>query len=95
MTPLQPDAFVRARTDVPATDLDGETVLLNLDSGQYHAFNPCAGRIWQLLQEGCTVGELIDRLQREFEVDAATCRADVIGFLEALQERDLLSVEAP
>jgi hypothetical protein len=34
----------------------------------------------------------VDRLRAEYDVDEATCRADVLAFLEELRREELLEV---
>ena len=38
--------------DVVSRDLEGEAVILNLDSGTYFGLDRVGTRIWSLLQEG-------------------------------------------
>src|SRR3990170_1998979 len=50
-----------------------ETVVLNLETGQYHGLNPTAGTILEMLGSGMTVVEVADRLAEK------TACADVFG----------------
>ena len=49
-------------SDVIVTELDGEAVLLNLDTKLYFSLNATGVRIWKLLAEGLTLGQIGDRL---------------------------------
>jgi len=58
-----------------------ETVMLNIETGQYLGFNVVGGRIWELIEEPITETELCERLMDEFDVSAEQCRAEVESFL--------------
>jgi hypothetical protein len=83
-------------TDRPDPDrvlsahLDGEAVLLHMDSKRYYRLNETGQRIWRLLEQGVPVPEIPGRLAAEFEVEAADAEREVADFLAALRDRDLL-----
>ena len=80
--------------DVVAREVAGETVLLNLATGTYFGLNEVGGRIWQLLDgEGCSLAEVVERLQAEFEVSDEDARADVLELAGNLAENGLLQIE--
>jgi Coenzyme PQQ synthesis protein D (PqqD) len=73
---------------------EGEgAVLLHLDSGQYHGINPVGQAIWELLADGGTVGEVVDRLRDRVEAPPPSLESDVLRFLTSIHERDLVVVE--
>ena len=72
--------------------IEGETALLQLDDGVYYGLDPVGTRIWDLIQEQCTVGDLRDRICAEFEVDAATCERDLLELLNSLADARLIEV---
>jgi hypothetical protein len=80
---------------VVARDLaEGEGgVLLHLDSGQYHGVNPIGLAIWELIDDGCTVADVVDRLRDRVEDPPADLEGDVLRFVTRVHERDLLVVE--
>jgi hypothetical protein len=71
-----------------------ETVVLNLETGQYHGLNPMAGAILELLGSGLTVVEVADRLAAK---TAGTPANEVLGAIRktcaALLARELLMVD--
>jgi hypothetical protein len=73
---------------------EGEgAVLLHLESGQYHGVNPVGQAIWELLADGGTVGEIVDRLRDRVEDPPPGLESDVLHFLTSIHERDLVVVE--
>lgn len=85
------DATIGRAAGVVEAQFDDVRVLLN-DDLEYLGLDEVGQRIWDLLEEPSSLGELVDRLTDEYEVDEATCRADVSRFLDALQQHQLVAV---
>ena len=82
------------RSDEPiAEPVDDELVMADIDRGKYYSLNPIATAIWQNLERPITVEELCERLCQQYEVSAEQCAADVLKFLNKLEERRLILVE--
>ncbi len=77
---------------VVCAELDGEAVLLNVDSGIYYGLNVLGTRIWQLLVEGLDEEAIHRQLLDEYDVDRTQLQTDVSDFLAALIARGLLHV---
>src|SRR3954452_21775207 len=76
-------------------DFVSETVLLNIETGQYQGLNPTAGRMLQVLDEGGSVGTGIERLAAEFGQPLERIEQDLTGLCEGLLRRGLLEVRDP
>jgi hypothetical protein len=83
------DSILVRASALPAAELDGRVVVLNVDAGAYFSFNGVASEIWQMLSEPRRVGDIFDRLSQDHDVDAATLSRDVLPFLQRLIERRL------
>lgn len=70
-------------------DVDGEAVVVDLDSGVSIGLNPTATFVWKNLEQ-CDDAELVTRTAREFEVDSDTAAADVRAFIEEIERRRLV-----
>ena len=73
--------------------LDGEVVILNLQDDVYYGLDQIGGRIWNLIQEPITFGEIIQKLLEEFDVEDQQCSADVLGLLEDMLSKGLIVVQ--
>jgi hypothetical protein len=71
-------------------ELEGEAVLLNLDSGMYFGLDRVGTRIWQLLQEQRPAETVVNILLEEYDVAPDVLRADVATLLAALLEKGLV-----
>lgn len=71
-----------------------ETVVLNLETGQYHGLNPVAGRMVEVLEQVGSVQEAARQLAAEYEQPRETIEADLCGLCADLAERGLLDTTA-
>lgn len=90
---LRRAARVRIAEDVVFRDLAGETVLLNLKTGVYFGLDAVGTAVWQLVEGGRSVGQILDALLAEYEVAERRCEADLVEFLDALLDNDLVSLD--
>jgi hypothetical protein len=72
--------------------LDGEAVLLDLESGEYFGLNDVGTRFWELASKGSSYGEARDALLGEFDVDRPTLEADLDQLIATLIQRKLVTV---
>ena len=92
---IGPESKLRRNPQVVARDLaEGEGgVLLHLESGQYHGMNAVGLAIWELIDDGCTVADVVERLRERVDDPPADLESDVVRFLTRIHERDLVVVE--
>lgn len=87
-------AKVRVPKHVVYRSFEAETVLLNLQTGQYHGLNRSGGRMLELLEElGGSVREAIERLAEEYGEEPATIEDGLASFCVALASRGLIEVD--
>jgi hypothetical protein len=81
----------RVPAHVVYRSFEAETLLLNLETGQYHGLNPTGGRIIELLEEtGGSVREAARRLAAECDVPVEDVARDLSSFCADLAERGLI-----
>lgn len=81
----------RVPDDVLAAHLDGEAVLLHMDTKDYYRLNATAAAVFKGLERGLGRDALVDDLCAQFEVERADAAAAVDGLLAELAERRLVS----
>jgi hypothetical protein len=82
---------LRPDPDVVARRVDDELVLVQLRRNHVHALNRTGARLWELIAEGCSPEEALERMLEEFEVTRAKLRAEMDGLLDLLLREELLS----
>lgn len=87
---LDPNVRYRRDGELPFRVLAGETVLVDPRRREVHVLNDTATRIWELLAEARSIGELQAHLRDEYDVEARLLAREVNSFLELLSERGLL-----
>lgn len=88
-------AVFRVPEGVVSEVLDGEAVLLHLETGKYFGLNASGTRMWALLSRHGETQATFDALQAEFpDVSPDQLRADLDEFVAALLARGLVEQEA-
>jgi len=90
---LNQASVVVRRQEPLTTTVDGEIVMLSPDRGAYFSLGETGSRIWELLETPLSVDELCAGLVDEFAVDADTCHAETLAFLEELVRAGLVEVQ--
>lgn len=78
------------REGLMTADMNGSAVMMDIMSGKYYNLGEVGGRIWEMLEEPMTLGNLVQKLTDEYDVSAERCRSDMLPFLNTLIERGLL-----
>ena len=83
---------VRVPEGVLFHNLQGEAVILNLNTGVYFGLDPVGTKIWHLLQEQQSPQKVLDSLLTEYEVSKNQCAQDLLSLLVLLKEKGLLEI---
>jgi hypothetical protein len=75
---------------VSFTELDGETICLNLEAGQYMGMKDVGQSIWERLDEPRGFDDLVGHVTSEYDVERDTAAADVRSFLSELMDAGLV-----
>lgn len=71
-------------------ELQGEAVLLEIESGVYFGLNEIGSRIWNLLVAHGDIERVLDDLLAEYDVSEERLRRDLESFLATLCDRQLV-----
>lgn len=77
--------------DYVFNEVDGEMVMMNIETGAYASLNETGKSIWNLLEEPKSLEELLPSLVEEYDIDEATAKTDVGTFLGKLVEQQILT----
>lgn len=75
---------------VMARTVGDETVILDLASGTYFGLDPVGARIWELMGEGKTLGEICEQMLEEYEVSREELDRDTMRLAQELADQGLI-----
>lgn len=87
---IELSSIVTQGNDPICTEVDGETVMMSIEKGNYYGLNGVGSRIWQLIATPMSVLQLCEKILEEFAVDRETCEADLLKFLNQLEQQNLI-----
>ena len=69
---------IEVAPDVEFRELDGEAVVLNLDSGTYFGLDPVGTRIWELVRQCGSLQTVFEAISDEYDVEPETLERDLL-----------------
>ena len=94
---LQLEIIFTKRVSAPEAvlfrELEGESVLLNVDSESYFGLDDVGTRIWLVLTESDSIQAAYDTLKDEYNVEPELLRRDLIELIEKLNENGLVRID--
>jgi hypothetical protein len=86
----------KGRVSIPdgvmVRELDGESVILNLDSEAYFGLDDVGTRMWSALTESETIETAYETLLAEYDATPEQLQADLGEFVEQLAASGLIDV---
>lgn len=74
--------------------IDGEAVILKIDTTTYYSLNPVGTFVWKEMEAGAkSLSQLVESVMVEFDTDGAAVEADLDELLGDLKNEELLQVE--
>jgi hypothetical protein len=72
-------------------EVENESVILDLDSGEYFTLDNIGTRMLQLFRDEPDTHKVAARITEEYEVDSEQAHADLIGLLDRMVSHGLAS----
>ena len=91
--PLSAHSIVVASPEQVSCPLGDESAILNLKNTVYYGLNSVGARVWELLRQPRSVGEIRDALLEEYEVEGERCERDLLDLLEEMRSEGLVEVK--
>ena len=76
-----------------SSELDGEAVILDMESGKYHSLDRTGTRIWALLENKISLDDIVLQLIEEYSVEREQCTTEVEEFINRMVDLDLAEAE--
>lgn len=76
------------------TDMSGDKVMIDFETGKYFLLKGTASDIWDCIQKEISVEEIVLYLMDQYEVDRSTCLQGVEKFLLQLEKYGFVTIES-
>jgi len=90
MNIMDANRLVKKSDDFIANEVDGEIVMMNIETGTYISLNHTGKSIWNILETPATIGSIVLQLVDLYGISKEQCEADVFPFLEQLLEQKII-----
>jgi hypothetical protein len=88
MLPL--NTVISKNTKVPWRMIEGEAVLVKVDSGEVVHLNEVAAEIWRIIDGKKTISEIADHIHDHFEVNKEQAKKDTLEFIQSILDKNLV-----
>ena len=78
------EAVYQQKDGVMTADMNGETVMMDINTGKYYNLGRVGSEIWALLKNPLSEQELIDELLARYKVNPEQCRKETAAFVQKL-----------
>lgn len=89
---LGDDSRIEAHDDAVAREVNGEAVLLHLETERYYVLDASTTQMWQVLIDASNLAEAVRTLHSEFDVEIETLRDDLQLFVGELVDAGLATI---
>ena len=89
MLPL--DTIVLKNERVPWRIIEGEAILVKVDSGEVIHLNEVAAEIWRIIDGKTKISEIVNHIQKDFDVDREQAEKDTLEFIQSLSDINLVT----
>jgi hypothetical protein len=72
------------------TQIDGEFVLLSIESGKYFLIKNAGTSIWESFEQPNTVAAVVTRMLEDYDIGAEQCLSEVSAFVKELYGKHIL-----
>lgn len=90
---LNPHTQIKAASEQLSSEVSGEAVILNINSGIYYGLNETGAKIWQWIQEVKTIAEIGELLEKEYDVESKQCQEDLQVILNEMLGAGLIEIQ--
>jgi Coenzyme PQQ synthesis protein D (PqqD) len=91
-TAISLHSTVITAADQVCSRLGKETVILELKQGAYYRLNSVGSVVWEMIQQPKSIESVYCSLLAEYEIDAETCKQDLLALITELQVAGLVKL---
>ena len=87
---MEKNKRIALKKQIEVTELAGEKVMIDFESGKYFLVKGVGNDIWDYLQKETTAADIINHLLEDYDVSPEVCEAQVMQFLGKMEEYDFI-----
>lgn len=87
---MQRSDLVQQVDHLAITELKDETMILDVESGQYFGLNQTGAMILNMTEDPIRVSTIVKRLQSSFDLTSDQAQRDTYAFLEEMESRGII-----
>lgn len=84
------DRIFQKNKDFIWSEVGGEGVLLNMQSGDYFGLNEVGLSFWEKVDNRSTLGEILEKMLEEYEVEMSVLKRDLVDLASEMLAKGLL-----
>lgn len=92
---MTPETRLKASPDAVTRHLDGETVIMHLESGTYFGLDPVGAHAWAAIEEsrdGVSIRAVCDAISARFDAPDDVVERDILALSQELADHKLITV---
>jgi hypothetical protein len=89
---LRLDSVVVQVKGMPSTYIGDEIAFMSIKNSKYYGLDSVGTRIWTLIEQPRPIGEVVDELLKEYNVERPTCEGNVLELMEKLLDEELINI---
>ena len=84
---------LRKENGLMGGEMGNETVLMDMNTGDYLGLNSVGSSIWKILTAPTKVSNICEQLQAEYDIDDKTCQVETLKYLGMLEVENMLEIQ--
>jgi len=73
--------------------IDGEAIIINLESGNYYNLNPTGTDIWDCIEKGVSVSQIAEAVAQRYAGDQTDIENSVSQLISELEKEELIVID--
>jgi hypothetical protein len=86
------DAVIEIEENVLFRELNGEAVILNVETGNYFGLDQVGTRAWILIREHKTLSKVVGLMEAEYDVSRDALGSDLVALAKELSAHGLVRI---
>ena len=89
---MNKDTKINLVRKIDVTDMAGDKVIVDFETGKYYMLKGTAADIWENIQSETTLGALIETLLSIYDIDEDTCLKGTEAFLKQMVDVNFITL---